>query len=319
MLTTPIKPVLYYDPVAAYQEIASTVPEGSCYVQNFDYSIIELPQCNDAKYLEKSFPNSPVIDADGDLGSWDIRQGSLGFCGTAAKIGCYMSFPNDSPWRAEVGIYPTTPSLIGLYLVRVCDPSDPAGTAWVAIDSKMPCKIDPTSYSVCMWLKDGQPLLPALLAKAAATMRGGGFNELTNSAQFKITFEWFPFKKVRSPYYSIISKAIQSGAICVFAMSQQYDDAGAKITPPGVVYGHAFGLVGAIAGSGFELFRIQNPWGGGKEYVSQYSDDAQFWIEHPELAQQAADSKSSEGNYWVDFKTLKKIAGRTTFELIIPV
>ena len=318
-LTTPIPPLLFDDPIAAYDQLAATIPAGGKYVQEFDYSIVELPQLTTAKYLEDSFPKSPVTDFDGDLDSWQIAQGLLGACGTFAQIACYASFPQASPFAVENGIYPLTPSPIGLYLIRVCDPANPMSMKWVAIDSRVPCEDKLTSKSPCIYLTDGKtPLLPALLTKAAATMRGGSFNEITNHPSFKIKFTWFPAKVITSSVASELVKLAASGAIWVTSMTQQYDALGNKITPKGVVYGHAFGIVDAIEGDGYQLFRIENPWGGGSDFISQYSDDAPFWSEHPELAQKKADSFAATGNYWVDFETLKKLSGKTSFNLTIP-
>jgi Calpain family cysteine protease len=320
-LTAPILPLLFDgDPAVIYEQIAATLTPGQKWTQDFDYSIIELPQCNDAKYLEDSFPNSPVTDFDGDLDSWEITQGSLGACGTFANIACYASFPQSSPWAVEKGIYPLTPSPIGLYLIRVCDPKSPLTTKWLAIDSKVPCENTPSSKSTCIWLTDGQtPLLPALLTKAAATMKGGSFNEITNHPSFSLKFDWFPAKSVSALDPSKLIRYAQNGAIWVISMTQQFDDLGNKISPPGIVYQHAFGVVDGIEGNGYQLFRIENPWGGGLDYVSQYSDDAPFWDSHLELAQKKADSFAATGNFWVDFETLKKLSGRTVFILRVPL
>lgn len=321
-LTAPITPLLFDDPVEAYNELAATVPANGKFNQDFDYSIVELPKVNDAKYLEVSFPKSPITDFDGDLDSWQIAQGSLGACGTFSKIACYSSFPQSSPWAVEKGIYPLTPSPIGLYLIRVFDPVSQS-VKWVAIDSKVPCEATPTSKSTCIYLTDGKtPLLPALLTKASATMRGGSFNEITNHPSFKIPFTpWFPSKVVTSSNPVELANYAQTGCIWVISMTQQFDDLGNKITPKGVVYGHAFGICDAIQGEGFILFRIENPWSSAssQDYVSKYSDDAPFWNDHPELAQKKADSFAATGNYWVDFATLCKLSGKTSFNVTVPL
>lgn len=318
VLTTPIAPKLYDDPVIAYNEIAATVPAGERYCQSFDYSIIELPKCTTAKYLEVSFPNSPITDASG-IDSWDITQGALGCCGSAAELACYGSIPSDSDWALEKGIYPLERSPISLYLVRVFD-CDTQSVKWVAIDSKAPCENTVSSKSTCIWISDGQPLAPALLIKAKCTMKGGSFDTITNSDPFRKPFSWFPEVTFKCDTFAKFKEALSYGGIAITAMTQQYDADGLKINPPGVVLGHAFGLVDCIEHDGHQLVRIENPWGPStSDYLSPYSDDAPFWDAYPELAVKRADARAGGGNYWVDWETLKKLTGKTSFDVSVPM
>lgn len=206
---------------------------------------------------------------------------------------------------------------IGLYFVRVTDPDAPMQTVWIAIDSKVPCK--PGGKSSCIFITDGQPLAAALLMKAAATVRGGSINEITNSATLKRKFlGWFPQVVKTCSTFAEFKAAIEADGQYVFSMSQQYDATGGKVTPSGVVYAHAFGAVEAIEGPDYQLVRVENPWASGSDFVSEYSDDAPFWDAHPELAEYKLHSIASKGNYWVSWETFKKLTGKSTFDVKVP-
>jgi hypothetical protein len=314
MLTEAKALKLYDDPVLAYNEIAATIAPGDRYVQDFDYSVIEKPACVSSEYLEVLYPLSPVTD--GDIDSWQIDQGSLGNCGTMANIAGYASISQDSEWALERGIYPLAPSAIGLYLVRVCDPDNATGIKWVAIDSKVPTDVN-GKFS----LVDGgsKVLAIILLVKAACTMKGGCFDEITNSAQLRNSFSWWPNILVMASNFADFKHALDAGGNAVFSMSQQLDAAGGEVTPSGVVYGHAFAVVDAIEGEGYQLVRIENPWSGGSDYASPYADDSPFWDEHPELAQKKADAKAALGNYWIDWQTFCLLSGKTIHDLRVPL
>ncbi|MGL4621145.1 MAG: C2 family cysteine protease, partial [Chroococcidiopsis sp.] len=120
-----------------------------------------------------------------------------------------------------------------------------------------------------------------------------------------------------------LKTAISSGGLYVFSLTQQYDDLGQKITPSGVTYGHAYSIADCISvmhnGQEMQLIRIQNPWGGGSEWVSTVSEGSQFWVDHPELAQKEADAKSSGGNYWIEREQFETLTGRTTFDVTMPL
>ena len=322
MLSQPIPLCLYDDPIAAYAQIAATIPAGRKYVQNFDYTTIEVPQATELNYLEGLYVGSPITAADGDLGSWEISQGALGACGTFASICAYASIPPEHPYALEKGIYPLTQSKIGLYFVRIANPDNPLETKWMAIDSRMPCK--PYERSCFVDIKLKEPLAPALLLKAAATARGGCFDEITNSSKLGMSFSWFPNVTLNVSEFEQFQSSIQKAGICLTSMKQQYDATGAPITPAGVVYAHAFALVDAVSvlnhdGTTAKIVRVENPWGSGTDFISEYSEGAPFWDYHPELADKLAEAKQSLGNYWVSWNQVKALSGKTEFEVAVPI
>jgi hypothetical protein len=319
MLTTAIPLITTNDPAAKYAEIAATLAPGAKYVQEFDYTTVENPKSIYPRYLEDIYPTATITDADGDLDGWTIAQSALGACGTFANIAGYASIPKSSPWAIENGIYPLTPSPIGLYFVRICDPLDYEQVTWVAIDSQMPCN-SPTGSSAFISIGAQNALLPCLLTKAAATVRGGCFDEITNHPKLKLKFTWFPSETVAVTTFEAFKAALERGGIYVTSMAQQYDAAGNKITPVGVVYGHAWAVVAAIDGPDYQLVRLENPWGvTAKDFVSDYSEDSPFWTARPELAEYQAQAKASGGSFWIDWATLGRLTGKNVFNVVCPI
>ncbi|MGL5061407.1 MAG: C2 family cysteine protease [Microcoleus sp.] len=315
--------VLTDDPVAKYAEIAASLAPGARYEQQFDYTTVENPSSKFKRYLEDIYPAATITDIDNDLDSWAISQGSLGACGTFANIACYASIPDDHQYAIENGIYPLQPSSIGLYFVRICDPENPLGTKWMAIDSQVPTDSE-MGGSAFVYLGAQTALLPALLTKAAATARGGCFDEITNHPALKQSFSWFPNASYTVSTFADFKEALEHGALCVVSMTQQYDSGGFAVKPSGVVYGHAFSIVDAVEatnpdGSIAQIVRIENPWGGGSDYVSEYSEDAPFWTMHPELSGKLADASATGGNYWVSWNQAKALTGKSRFELTLPL
>jgi Calpain family cysteine protease len=321
MLTAPIKPFLTLDPIAEYEKIEASLATGEKYIQVFDYTTIENPGYSTPKYLEDLYPTATILGADGDIGTHEIAQGIIGACGTFARIASYAAVKLGCKYRLEEAIYPATLSPIGLYFVRVQNPLDANGVAWVAIDSRMPCS--QLGGSPFAYLPSSKALAPMLFFKAAATMRGGCFDEVTNSAKFGLPFKWFPWKDVTVSAFATFAAELEKGALFVTSMVQQYDDAGVAVKVPGVVLAHAFAIVDTLAvyypdGSRVELVRIENPWAGGSDYVSDYSESAQFWKDHPEFADKLADASQSLGNYWVDWATFLKLTGKAKFVVQSP-
>lgn len=321
-LTQPIAPVLVSDPVAAYQEFVGKLQPGEKYKQEFDYSCIEVSAANIPKRLEESFPNSTVLGIDGDVTSNEPGQGSLGCCGSVATIAALASVPSSFAHSLENCIYPKEVSSHGLYFIRVADPDNFLGTKWVAIDSNV--STVEGGKSEFMRLKDGEALAPALFLKAAATMRGGTYDGISNSDPFKKSFSWYPSTTVKTSTFAEFADAILNGGVYVFSMTQQYDTAGVAINPLGVVYGHAFSApetLTAINGDGTiaNLVRVSNPWGGGSDYQSEYSEGAPFWADHPELADKLAVVSRAGGEYWVSWNQFKTLVGKTVFEVTVPL
>lgn len=321
-MSTYIAPILVSDPAVAYQEFTANLAPNEKYSQTFDYNTVEVPAANFPKRLEESFPNSTVLGVDGDITSNEPGQGSLGCCGTVANICALASVPTSFAHSLENCIYPTEVSSHGLYFVRVADPDNFLATKWVAIDSNV--SATENGKSEFIRLKDGDALAPALFLKAAATMRGGTYDAISNSDPFKKSFSWYPSTTVKCGTFADFADAISNGGVYIFSLTQQYDASGIATTPLGVVYGHAFSapetlFVSNPDGTATNLVRMSNPWGGGSDYQSEYSEGSQFWVDHPELADKLAVVSRAGGEYWVSWEQFKTLTGRTTFDVTMPL
>jgi Calpain family cysteine protease len=317
----PISPILVLDPIAGYAAVAATLQPGQWYRQPFDHVTLENPNANEVKRLGDMYPNATVLGTDGDVGSFEIGQLSLGACGSFAQISVYCSVSLGCQYRAEESIYPLEVSPIGLYFVRVQHPDRPLDTIWVAISDEVPTL---PGKNTSNFFSIGEALLPGLLLKARATMMGGAWNEITNTRSFGLSMNWFPSAKIKVSTFAEFSNALAQGALCVFSMAQQYDAAGLPFNPPGVVMAHAFAAVDTISstnenGLPVELVRIENPWSQGNDLESpQYAEDAAFWTLHPELADKLNDAKQSKGNTWVSWNYFLTLLGKTEVEVQHP-
>lgn len=314
-LTQPISPLLFDDPAIAYASLTAGLQQGEKWVQAFDYSIKEQPTVVGSRPLEEIFPNSPVLSADRDLDSWEPSQGGFAICGSVASVCCFASVPTNLPIALENAIYPQERSPHGIYLVRMADPAKVQAFKWVAIDSVMPTKSNGNlQFS---WTVDGEPLAKTLLLKAMATVRGGSFDEISNSAQFNIGFPgWFPYVEKNTNSFTEFKQAMQQGCLASFTFAQQYDALGQKVTPSGVIYGHAYGAVNFIETPGYQLVRVENPHGmTARDLATEYGDDSSFWAEHPEFAREKFEASQGGGNWWMNWSQLVSMCSGGTIRL----
>jgi hypothetical protein len=66
-------------------------------------------------------------------------------------------------------------------------------------------------------------------------------------------------------------------------------------------------LVDALQVDEHKLVRISNPWGNCLDFTSPlYADNAQFWIDHPELASQRS-ATSGGGEFWMSWDELMRL------------
>jgi hypothetical protein len=315
-LTTPIAAQLYSDPIAAYSQITAGLAPNERWAQPFDYSIKEIPTLTKTKPLEEIFPDSPILSTDKDLDSWEISQGGFAICGSFGNLCAFASVPRHLPIALENAIYPQEKSPFGLYMVRVVNPSNLSAFTWVAIDSLMP--VTETGKLPFSWIVKGQAVVQTLLLKAMATMRGGSFDELSNSRQFGIKFTgWFPHTLEETSSFATFKAAFDKGCLANFTFAQQYDTAGAKITPAGIFYGHDYAIADYFeTADGHQAVRIENPHGTtAKDWVGIYDDGAPFWTEHPELASKLADAKQGGGNWWMPWHVFVAMASNGVVKL----
>lgn len=308
VLTTAIPLQLVDDPVAEYARRTAELGEGRAQIP-FDFSIKELPLLTRVEYLEDVLPESPLLSDDLDLDSWEWGQGSLAACGHFAAVCAYASVDRSLPIALENGIYPKERNAYGLYFVRVALP-DQSATKWMAMDSRYTVS-EAGKLAFCQPFKPNSPFAPQLLLKAMAMTKGGGWDEITNSRVFTPNFPgWFRHKVESTANFETLVDRFKRGCLVTFTYAQQYDAAGNKTTPAGVVYGHAFSICDFISetdpdGTWHKVVRVQNPWNSGREPDwSNYSESSPFWATHPHLQPMLEKAKISGGNYWVGWDEL---------------
>lgn len=68
----------------------------------------------------------------------------------------------------------------------------------------------------------------------------------------------------------------------------------------GLVEGHAYSLISAVAAGGFRLVKLRNPWGQ-HEWNGAWADDSGEWDEHPELKDELCPQSGADGLFYMDF------------------
>lgn len=76
---------------------------------------------------------------------------------------------------------------------------------------------------------------------------------------------------------------------------------GEMIGDAGLVRDHAYTLLRAVddvAGSGFDLIEMRNPWGQG-EWTGAWSDNSDMWDKHPEVKRFLNPTSEDDGKFWI--------------------
>jgi hypothetical protein len=83
-----------------------------------------------------------------------------------------------------------------------------------------------------------------------------------------------------------------------------FGNSDASLDDAGVVGCHAYSLVQAkanVAGSGFNLLQIRNPWAK-QEASLPWSDDDDMWTQHPEVYDELNPTSADDGLFWIQWE-----------------
>ena len=180
--------MLYTDsPESFLSKLAKNLPQGELFEQEgFNYDAYPV------RRLEDIYPDGGPLGEDAR--SWQVGQGMLGNCGTVADIAGFAS--SGGQYTIENSIFPKERSPIGAYAVRV---ADGIGSRWIVIDSKVPCVSAEGGPLSARPAVGNQDFWGSLLEKAAATVRGGNYQELTNQQTKGLGFEAVSYTHLTLP------------------------------------------------------------------------------------------------------------------------
>lgn len=88
-----------------------------------------------------------------------------------------------------------------------------------------------------------------------------------------------------------------------YVMGCSLNDKNSKVemSPEGIVYNHAYGILSVRELMGVKLIRIRNPWGRG-EWRGSFSDDDDNWDNYKGLREALGHELKDDGTFWMEFK-----------------
>jgi hypothetical protein len=188
----------------------------------------------------------------------------------------------------------------------------------VVIDTRLPCdpKTKKLLYAHC---QQEQEFWVAMLEKGYAKLYGnyeelnGGkmpdsLVDLTGGVTEKINMKAV-LGEQQSPAHQQANKAadlwrtIKQNYQAGYVMGCSLNDKNAKVemSPEGIIFNHAYGVIAVREIQGLKLIRIRNPWGKG-EWRGAFSDDDDNWDNYKGLRESLGVELKDDGMFWMEFK-----------------
>nr|XP_032811641.1 calpain-1 catalytic subunit-like [Petromyzon marinus] len=234
----------------------------------------------------------------------DINQGTLPDCWLLSAIASLTLYPDLLAKVVPMG-QSFHEDYAGIFLFRFCQYGE-----WVDVhvDDRLPTK---KGELVFVQSGTGNEFWSALLEKAYAKLNGCyealayGFPVEALCDFTGGVGETFTMNNAPRDYWDGISRAIKKGAIICCGIEGR----GEKVTPMGLVEGHAYSITGVIKlkfpGKTVQLIRVRNPYGK-VEYTGPWSDGSTTWNEVPEEDQKRLHVRAEDGEFWISDKDFRK-------------
>jgi len=241
----------------------------------------------------------------GGVRAGDIVQGQLGTCFLLGAMGAVAGVREEAIARmfvrhdVDAGVYGVRFNVDGEWTHVVIDDYlavDDAGQllysrckdpqeAWVPLLEKAFCKLN-TCYEMC---DGGQP------NQAIALMHGGVGGKFVVKKKHR-----------RNPgaYFNVLKQALDKGWFLTTgfvprgAATASAGKCGEAVLPTGLVGGHAYSVLRAVAAHGHQLICCRNPWGTG-EWTGRWSDENENgeWTE--EMTKATGHANKDDGKFWM--------------------
>eukprot|EP00746_Dinoflagellata_sp_MGD_P160974 gnl/MRDRNA2_/MRDRNA2_87967_c0_seq1.p1 gnl/MRDRNA2_/MRDRNA2_87967_c0~~gnl/MRDRNA2_/MRDRNA2_87967_c0_seq1.p1 ORF type:complete len:495 (+),score=121.84 gnl/MRDRNA2_/MRDRNA2_87967_c0_seq1:95-1486(+) len=259
----------------------------------------------------------------------DLSQGGLGDCWLISSFAAMAEFPD----QLKALITPGKIAEDGQYTVQLYSYAEQQ-MKQIVLDDRLPVNGSREAY---VKITDTGEIWPCLLEKAFAKY-SGGYDELAGGVcQFAFGAmtgctdlyycslddsgeSWNVYKTVpktdqvhggsdmssdSTPSTDEFLQQLadwdnQSFLICAGSHAGSDSDT----SDLGVVQGHAYTILQVklnVAGSGFDLMQLRNPWGTG-EWAGDWSDNSSLWDEHPEVAAELGHEEADDGLFWMTYE-----------------
>jgi len=266
--------------------------------------------------IAKGYSKDQAVFVDNDFVVDDIDQGWLGDCWFMASIATVID---------EV------PDLLAKNLAQAKDDFDSGSgqlrfkffdsgkEVWVVIDDRLPCYADTRRYGVGNLLfcssNDSVELWSALLEKAFAKLHGG--YEALNGG---ITSEGISYltgfitlsRGLKYVDDAGLEACIKKGVACAAASLP-----GNENVINGIVFGHAYAVLGCKNVGGTDLVVLANPWGS-TEWKGPWSDNSSEWEDFPNERQAINEQfglagQTNDGIFCMSFSNFRENFKKITF------
>eukprot|EP01064_Diplonema_japonicum_P001454 TRINITY_DN10936_c2_g1_i2.p1 TRINITY_DN10936_c2_g1~~TRINITY_DN10936_c2_g1_i2.p1 ORF type:complete len:835 (+),score=175.50 TRINITY_DN10936_c2_g1_i2:85-2589(+) len=269
----------------------------------------------------------------------DIDQGVLGDCWFMAALAACAEFPADLiiplfKENAEVVKY----SEANVYHIRL---AKNGWVNWYVVDGYLPCHAVPQPTGPCFAHNKEQPneLWVSLIEKAYAKIHGNydnissgdpavGLSDLTGypsraidlSADTASVFNLLQYHDEQKHCIFITSPGVDT---TLNGATNGEDEAKAKAyAEQGLVSGHAYTILQVYAwekspGEVYQIAKVRNPWGTGKEWTGSFRDDDPVWTGTDEATKTLLDATGkdgegtaqNDGTWWMEIKDAQRMFG----------
>jgi len=258
----------------------------------------------------------------------DLSQGAIGDCWLISSFAAMGEFPD----RLKAMFSPQSIAEDGKYTISLYSYAE-GGMKQIVIDDRIPVSGSSAAY---VKISDGGEIWPCLLEKAFAKYSGGyeelkggvcqfAFGAMTGCTDLLYCSldddgeTWNCYKCVPKTDQvhgdSDMSADCSPGHDEFFQMLADWDNnnylmgagshagSDSDTSDTGVVQGHAYTILQVkpnVAGSGFDLMQLRNPWGTG-EWSGDWSDSSGLWDEHPEVKEACGFEAADDGLFWITY------------------
>jgi hypothetical protein len=188
----------------------------------------------------------------------------------------------------------------------------------VVVDTRLPCnpKTKKLLYARC---QQESEFWVALLEKAYAKLHGN-YEELNGGKMYEALVDLTGgiTEKLRlkellgeggQPAQQVALKAAelwrslkqnyQSGYVMGCSLSDK--NSKMEMSPEGILFNHAYGILSVREILGLKLIRVRNPWGRG-EWRGMFCDDDDNWDNYKGLREALGHELKNDGTFWMEFK-----------------
>eukprot|EP00746_Dinoflagellata_sp_MGD_P099461 gnl/MRDRNA2_/MRDRNA2_40449_c0_seq2.p1 gnl/MRDRNA2_/MRDRNA2_40449_c0~~gnl/MRDRNA2_/MRDRNA2_40449_c0_seq2.p1 ORF type:complete len:632 (-),score=116.03 gnl/MRDRNA2_/MRDRNA2_40449_c0_seq2:208-2103(-) len=246
----------------------------------------------------------------------DLDQGGLNNCWLVAAIAALAEFPD----QVKALFSPQKLAADGKYTITLYEEGQ---SKQIVIDDRIPCEFGGTSF--INMTKEGE-IWPCLLEKAFAKLLGGyieldafkgtkprpvhwAFGTLTGCTDLCVCTIQDDTWSVdgANPSLEEFLHMLADWDSNNYLLAASTGVMGTGMATDGILHRHAYTILQVkvnVAGSGFDLIQMRNPWGSGDLHTGEnlaWNDKSSLWNDYPEVAEECGFEAGNDGLFWITF------------------